>query len=521
MDQVRKILGWLKQQHFWVLSGLVAVIAIFCWWSASGTLISEFQSNKQAIDTEFASLESLQNKPFHPNDGIIERQKEEATKQANHVRETWQKLYDRQRENVLEWPDDLSPEFLKHIETLKFGDEIPRDLRNNYQNYARRYFPELPKIVGARELPEGQGAAGYGGETLGGRGVGGYGGYGGESGGNLLGAGGEPLEDDGSYICQWLDQGGVREALRFPQRPASIRIWVTQEDLWVYKALLTAIRKTNEAAGATRMSNAAIRIIYQLQVGKTAAPFSRQKDRVYMVPSAAPAGGDAMLGAEGGAMMEGGERGIGGDPYGGGTSGYGGYGGETTGRLGMGEGGYGTTGGGAMTEEQEKAFLTAGRYLDEQGKPIGGAAPAATDAMTDPLAAEPAADLGSFGTEYKRLPVRMVLQIDQRWLTRLISECANQPLQIEVREVRINPQGVSGEGGGGMLGGGYGGGYGGRGEGGGGMAGSMFPELTGIQTFPAQPNIIDVEIQGIIYIFNEPNPTVLQVTDEPAVTASL
>lgn len=49
--------------------------------------------------------------------------------------------------------------------------------------------------------------------------------------------------------------------------------------------------------------------------------------------------------------------------------------------------------------------------------------------------------------------------MDQRWLTHLICECANQPLQVEVTEVRINPPDVkiTTNGGGGMAIGGGGG----------------------------------------------------------------
>ncbi len=48
MDQLRKIVGWFKRQHFWVLSGVVALIALGSWWSAAGTLSKEFTSNKGA-----------------------------------------------------------------------------------------------------------------------------------------------------------------------------------------------------------------------------------------------------------------------------------------------------------------------------------------------------------------------------------------------------------------------------------------------------------------------------------------
>jgi hypothetical protein len=144
--------------------------------------------------------------------------------------------------------------------------------------------------------------------------------------------------------------------------------------------------------------------------------------------------------------------------------------------------------GGADDAASGDAALLAVRYLDNDEKPI--AAP------------DPAAGASAFGTEYKRLPVRMVLQMDQRWLPHLISECANAPLQVEVKEVRINPSENGGSGGGYGRGGREGGGY-----------GSMASQ-EGDQMGPeAEPNIRHVIIQGIIYIFNEPNTTAIQVAD--------
>ncbi len=418
---------------------------------------------------------------------------------------------------MLEWPSALSQQFRDAVEKLKFGDPItPPSLLGDYQNYAERYYPELPKIVGARPLREDEtGSAGGFGSYGRGGGEGGYGRGGGEQ---TLNANGLPDELDDSYICEWLDQAWVRDQLRFQTRPTSIRVWVTQEDLWVLRTLLTVIRNTNEAAGATRKSNAAVKTIYSLEVGKRAAPWSRNPGHVYRPPTAAPAA-DAMLGGESGgeaaAMgMEGAGR------YGGTSE----YSMEGRGGLEMGLGGEGGRGyGGAdgpMTEEQERAILTGGRYLGPDGKPLGGGADMAmaADPNADPAAAAPAAPT-DFGVEYKRLPVRMSLQMDQRWLTHLITECANQPLQVEVQEVRINPSDFAGASGGGAFGGG---GYGRGGEGGfgGGAAGSLFPERTGIQTFPAQPNLVNVVVQGTIYIFNPPNPSVLQAGDETQVVTT-
>jgi hypothetical protein len=172
-----------------------------------------------------------------------------------------------------------------------------------------------------------------------------------------------------------------------------------------------------------------------------------------------------------------------------------------------------------MTEDQERMALLYGRYLDAQGKPIpfgGGAAPTGGEPVPVPTEAVPAApagplDLTVFGQEYKRLPVRMVLRMNQRWLPYLISVCASQPLQVEVQEVRINPpDAFSGSGGpGGPM----------RGPEGGMGGARVFADEPPNQPFPAEPEMINVVIQGTIYIFNKPNPVILQPTGEqPAET---
>ena len=171
-----------------------------------------------------------------------------------------------------------------------------------------------------------------------------------------------------------------------------------------------------------------------------------------------------------------------------------------------------------MTPEQEKTFLLSNRYLGADGKPVpfagGGAAPA--DPSAPPPAGDPAAaatagaplDLTAFGQEYKRLPVRMALRMDQRWLPRLITECASEPLQIEVQEVRVNPpEGIAS-----TSGGGPGGNY--RGSEGPGGSASPFGDEAPLQPFPTQPEMVNVIIQGTIFIFNKPNPAILQTPGE-------
>jgi hypothetical protein len=484
-------LAWLKKQHFWVLCVLVALIGLFCWWSAAGTLSAKYDTDEKKIKAEFTNLNTLQSNPFHPNDKINERQGDETKRLAEEVGKLWQLLYDRQSEGVLKWPDALPEAFRVEVEKLQFGQEIDSRLRELYQNYITRHFPKLPEKIGAEPIdPElASGMAGGGGFTRMERGPV-------MAAAPVTGPDGRPIEEEGDFICAWAqeDQANVAKELDFPEQPSNLRIWVAQENYWVYHTLLNVIKNTNDAAGATRPSNAAVRMLYYLQVGQPAAKYSRAKGRIYKPPTAAPAGGDIMspeaLPAEG-------------DPAAAAL-------GEMPGEMDRGMSGLAYSGSGPMSPAVEAGILLSGRYLDETGKPIPFAGGASADgAPADPSAAAPAIDRAQFGKEYVRIPVRMVVEMDQRHLPRLIAECATQPLQVEVQEVRINvPDALDGQGGMSSTfrsfdGGGMGGG------------GSIFPILSGLQEFKKDPQIATVVIQGVIYIFNKPNLELLK-TDETA-----
>ena len=474
MDQLRNAWGWLQRQHFWVLTVVAIAVALGCWWRGASALLAEYKANRSKIEAEFTAADSVKNKPFHANDKVQSAQNEQIAEQQKTVGAMWKQLYDRQTAAVLKWPSNLSEEFRNYIEKLTFGDDIPPNLRRQYNNYIQDHFPELPKIVGALAIEEGEG---------GGVGRGGGGGFNVqnflESRRNSGGRGGpeggvEQVVEEPDFLVIWADQQLVRDQLYPGQTPSAKRIWKTQEDLWVYEALLTIIARTNKEAGADRFSNAAVRVIESLEVGRTAAQASRGKGRIEMVEL--PAAGGMVEGGDPGAMM----AGEGGGRYaeGGGGEGYGG-------RGEMMEGGYGEMGGrGGMGTDAAAADaeLFSNRYVGVDGAPI-----------PDPGDGS----LTAFGTEFKRLPVRMKLWMDQRWLPQLVAECANAPLQVEVQEVRVNP---ADDGGGG---GGYGRGGGGRGGEGGGYGGSGGP--MSVEMTPEQePNMKTVVLQGTIYIFNPP-----------------
>src|SRR5690606_3048815 len=136
------------------------------------------------------------------------------------------------------------------------------------------------------------------------------------------------------------------------------------------------------------------------------------------------------------------------------------------------------------------------------------------------------------GTEFRRLPVRLVLQMDERWLPKVLVECANASLPIEVQRLRINAEksGVDKEGQAFELTGGATGGMGmGRGDMGMpmgrppamGMGRPMGREMGGMGmnsslSAAEMANLATVEIQGVVYIYLPPDKSILAVPGDEA-----
>jgi hypothetical protein len=476
MDKVRAFMKAAWIQRFWILSVVGTLAAVVCWMMASGELQRQFAANKTAIDAQFSNMDAISKKTVHGNPDVNRREREEAKKIADSVKKLWQSLFDAQREEVLKWPDVLGADFVSYVENAKFDSNIKPLFRDRYQNYIKNRFDGLVEIIDAKKMPV-DGATAFGGGP----------GFGREGGGRmeggmaedvLLGPDGMPIEED--YLVQWVDQANLRQQLEFTGVPTSRQIWVTQEDLWAYETLLRVIASTNKERGATRPDNTAIRVIQSLEVGAPAAMAMAQESMILMPADAMAAGGEVPMGSEGG--------------------------------------GYGREGGIAGEGVDMDAMLLQNRYIDAEGKPIA-------DAAT------------GMGTEFRRLPIRMVLMMDERWLPKVLVECANSPLPIEVQRLRINREksgvdkenqafdlgpsagaapGMGGrgyEGGGRGMEMGRGGGYGGmpmggRGYEGGGMGMTLNPADTA--------NLATIEIQGLVYIYMPPDPTILTVPGDDA-----
>ena len=481
MEQLRTVFRFCQRQHFWLLSGLIIVLGIASWFLGASTVKEQFAANEKKYKASVSSVQTVNSKNPHPNDSTITGQRAEADIIRQVTLRSWKQLYARQQATVLKWPKPLGGHFLDRIESYKFGgDDISSRMREDYWTYIKERARQLLVIVDAQD-PDKVDAFLDGGPGRGAEGEG----------------AGRPAMND-KFLVIWEDYPMLEETLKWDRRPSSIRVWITQEDLWVYETMLQVIANVNKASNATGNHDAPISIIHSMNVGMLAAASRQTKGRImrFSDPAAATAG------APGGGETSRAAPDFEGSPE------PGGPGGE----------GEGSDGG-------ELALLTIGRYLDDAGKPI-----AEAGVGTD--------------TQFKRLPVRMHLKMNQSYLPALLVECSNATLPIEIEQIRVNVKagstsggmgmgGRTGGGGGrGMEGGGMRGG-GGRGREGGGMpgggghggrpsagrtggGGAQAGETTDLK---ADPNIVEVILHGTIFIYNKPNEETLKLPwDENADT---
>ncbi|MDD3468965.1 MAG: hypothetical protein PHE53_03165 [Thermoguttaceae bacterium] len=372
--------------------------------------------------------------------------------------------------------------------------------------------------------------------------------------------------------------------------PTTDEIFFNQEDLWVIQSLLNIVKNTNDTAKG--FETAAIKNITELNVGLVASQAFMQKVWKQQTSnvgsgmgSPGPGSSDGMSG--GGSGMGGGTTatsrvlsGSGGSMGGMGMSGpgsmgsggmggmSGGPGGSSGGPGGSSDGSLGGATAAAPTREEMLKWYRDGRYVTAQGIPLDGEGEPLVEISTEAAAstsdsassASSTSDSGSSGgiKEYKFMPVRMRLHIDQRRIPKFMAMCSNSSMPVTVRfmdllhqrtSMKLMPKsstsgagGMSGASGGmdsmgssmggGGMGGGSGassallggasggslGGMGGMGAGGmsGGMSGGMGGSGGATSTMMEDPGpqTVEIEVLGVVVIFNRPIAELAEETGE-------
>ena len=472
MDKVKVVLAFLKKYHFWALCLLIIVFGMVVWNLASADLTNQYTKRKSRLDSVLNSSRAIASETNHPNNKTNQSLAKLNAEQRQKVHKAWKALYEKQKKhNPWPKPPILSEDFLKHE---KSNEEIEPEYREMYGYFIHKYIPTLFKIVDYRHLEESEGEKDADAVKRSPRTI------------RIMG-------DKASKnqrlvgIVEWDKSNRERISKSYNswlRAPTTIQLRMAQEDIWVYEALLRIIRDTNK--GATSHYNASIKRIAALEIGQDAAAevSSGGADLMAAVQGgsggsshSAGMGGFGMGGPEGGFGMDGPEMGRFGRD--GPAMGFGRDGPEM-GRFSrdgpaMG-GGMGGDMGGSSLSATDQAVLNK-RYVDQNKKPLSAASP-------PPFA------------EFKMMPIRMSLGMDRRKIPKLLVECANSTMPVEVQRIRINPQGGLGLGSGGR----------GRLDGGGITTPGFGMGRRSDQTEEVNPQEVSVEIVGIIYIYNPPDP---------------
>jgi len=440
MDQVRAILKTVWRQRFWGLSVVGPLVVTICWMLASGQLAEEFKTNTRKIDGKFNTMKTLAGKSLLPNDEVNKTDLQEAKTLRNRVREQWEQIYDRQRTEVLFWPKG---ELLgeEFVEHMK-GLQFGDSIKSDMRG---NYWQYIKNRFGPMlEIVQAKKQRGQGRQTGGGNGRGTGGGGGG---------GNQFRPSDGG---RWAPEGG--QAL---EEEDYLVQWLDQSKL--RKKLDFEKKPSSKAIWVTQEDLWVYETLLKViaKTNKLKGATRPDNTAIHTITTLAVGKSAVSSGQRKGQVFLSTQSSSAVESEGGAPINI-----EDFIRKEQQQGDGGSQGqfSGGGNAGADDATLLASRYIDAEGVPLSG-------------------DLESLGVEFRRLPVRMELRMHQRWIPQVLIECANAALPIEVQQVRINPSEAS--------------------SGFGGTANRQNVRRKK-NASGSRPDMMDVIIQGVVYIYNEP-----------------
>ena len=442
MDQLKVAFRYIKRIHFWIICPLITLIGIAAWFMAVGALDEQREEYVSSINSAYGNVASWT--APHPNDKVAQEMSTLIEKTRNEIKEAWQNKAAQQIE-VLKWPDfpwdqGTKARFLNVVEPLR---PIERFVTINEETKSVEIEKDNQLNKAMREMYKEyiEDELPRLAKTAGAVWA--------IKGGRVL----LDTEEQNNAIVDWdVDSQQKINKQHFAEKwkqsgggavPSTLEVLYAQEDLWVLGHLMQIIARTNE--GATTRHSAAIRKILDIQIGKAAV-----ESEVQIV-------------SVGEQEKKEGRRREPPDPT-------------------------------AIVNPAD------GRYVDNNYEPL------TADVLQQFMGnSESSIDIEqAYLAVAKRIPLRMRVSMDQRAINKLLVECSNSELTVEVRQLTIDSQE---EGGKGRRGGGLGGGFEGANafNAGGGAAknaGSQFP-------FD-----LEVEIYGIVSIYNPVDNKALGIESE-------
>lgn len=423
MDYVKKILTFVRKYHFWVLAGVVLIVVFVFWSTASARLSQNYESRKSQLENHFGNMVQLAGQNNPANEAVYNILRGVHEQLQKNVMRGWRYLYEEQTKNN-PLPSVLGEDFIKAWEERGPHDELPAHLIDRYWNFIRDHFPKLLERGDIRrpknpeQLTRGTSGRGTPGLLEGG------------PGGTM---GPEQIEHIGKVVWDKSNYDQLVARFVWTRRPTTREIRLAQEDLWVCETLLNIIKDLNK--DSTSHYNASVKRIMALDIGPYATKAFYEARDVLGLKMLTGLGAAAGAGGMPGGTPGGPGLGPGAPPL------EGVPGGLTPGMMegappgamppgmspGMMEGGMpgmmpgmppaGTSGMGHL----EALYLN--RYIDQNEQPV----PLENGLPKHPF------------SEFKMMPIRMYLMMDQRKISELLVRCANSNMPIEIRQVRLNP----------------------------------------------------------------------------------
>ena len=149
------------------------------------------------------------------------------------------------------WPAELSKSFLAAVRAVG-GSDLPPNCLIEYQNYIRKYAPELDTIVNRRRPKKPKHASREAGQD------------------DTATEPADTPEMEG--IVEWneTDYARIQSTFYWVTRPLTREVRVAQENLWCYEAILNSIANVNKGVTEVSYSDAPVRRIEALKIGKAA-----------------------------------------------------------------------------------------------------------------------------------------------------------------------------------------------------------------------------------------------------------